>query len=263
MIATGNTIREDDARAMVRLLAEVASLDGGHAEKKRALMDGLCELIRADAWVWTMGSRRQPGEPQVWVGFQNGGFSEERFAAYLQALENPKMGPIVAPFFAAIEESRAQVTLTRTEMDPEGAALVPGIGEFWEAADIGHLIMCGRPVDDLSISGIAVYRKLNEPDFSAREKQIIDVLLEEVSWLHHAGWPDRTSEQLPKLYPRQRVVLNLLIDGLSRKQIAEQMEISENTVAGYVRDVYKFFRVNSQPELMKKFLRGCLKSGGK
>ncbi len=39
---------EDDVRSMIRLVAEVAALEGEHAAKKRYLMDGLCVLIDAD-----------------------------------------------------------------------------------------------------------------------------------------------------------------------------------------------------------------------
>ena len=49
-------------------------------------------------------------------------------------------------------------------------------------------------------------------------------------------------------------LLNLLLDGRDRKQIADQMGISENTVSGYAKDVYRHFDVNSHVELMRKFL---------
>ncbi len=63
MPSTKSEILESDARTMVRLLGETAALDGGHAEKKRFLMRGLCNLIRADAWVWTLGCDIRPGGP--------------------------------------------------------------------------------------------------------------------------------------------------------------------------------------------------------
>jgi hypothetical protein len=40
-----SNVPEEDARAMVRLLADVASSQGDHEEKKRTLMDGLCEIV--------------------------------------------------------------------------------------------------------------------------------------------------------------------------------------------------------------------------
>jgi hypothetical protein len=43
---------EDDVRSMIRLVGEVAALEGEHAVKKRYLMDGLCVLIDAEIWLW-------------------------------------------------------------------------------------------------------------------------------------------------------------------------------------------------------------------
>ena len=80
------------------------------------------------------------------------------------------------------------------------------------------------------------------------------IVLSEVTWLHLSGWPEDYGADVPKLYPRQRVVLNLLLDGMGRKQIASQMGITENTVSGYAKDVYRHFGVNSHVDLMRKFL---------
>ena len=52
------TLSEPDVRAIVRLLGEVAALQGDHAAKKRALMDGLCRLIGADYWGWGLAMTR-------------------------------------------------------------------------------------------------------------------------------------------------------------------------------------------------------------
>ena len=58
------------------------------------------------------------------------------------------------------------------------------------------------------------------------------------------------------LSPRLRTTLNFLLEGLGRKQIAAHLCISENTVSGYVKEVYRFYKVQSQPELMKFFRDG-------
>ncbi len=55
---------------------------------------------------------------------------------------------------------------------------------------------------------------------------------------------------------RQRLALELLLHGHSRKSIAENMQISINTVSGYIRDIYRFFKVTSQPQLVRRFFQG-------
>ena len=56
--------------------------------------------------------------------------------------------------------------------------------------------------------------------------------------------------------PRQRVILNLLLEGQSRKAIARHLAISLNTVQGYIRRIYSFFGVQSHAHLIRRFQQG-------
>lgn len=257
-----STIPETDSRAMVRLLGETIALDGDHAEKKRYLMDGLCELINAEAWGWTLSCALTPGDPQTYVGILHGGFSPERLAKFLLAVEHPKMGPPVARFNERLLQTDGMVTMQRTEIDPENLARSPEIDTLWKEANIGPLIMAGKQIDNLSASCLGIYRPLDAPNFTAREMKIAHIILSEVPWLHLSGWPDDRGVTVPKLAPRQRTVLNLLLDGRSRKEIAAQIGISENTVSGYAKEVYRHFSVNSQTELMRKYILGMNANAG-
>lgn len=245
---------EDDVKNIVRLLGNTAALDGGHADKKRHLMDGLCQLVDVDAWVWTLGCQVRPDELQTYVGFIHGGFSEERFSHFLEAVEHKDMAHVASGFAKALESSTYQTTMSRNEIDPTGLALTSEAGALWNKANIGSLMLSGYPIGEDSISCIGLYRKLGDVDFSDREKQIVHLILSEVKWLHLSGWPDDKGAQVPNLSPRQRIVLNLLLDGLGRKEISSHLTITENTVAGYIKDLYRIFDVNSQALLMSKFL---------
>lgn len=59
-----------------------------------------------------------------------------------------------------------------------------------------------------------------------------------------------------KLSPRLRTTLDCHLDGMSRKQIAYHLDLSENTISGYVRDVHKFYKVQSHAQLMMRFRDG-------
>lgn len=253
-------IQESDARAMVRLLGETVAVEGNHTAKKKFLMDGLCELISGHRWVWTLACDIKPGGQQTYAGFLHEGFNEAQFSSYLQALEHPEMGEVVKPFFQALAEKKGPVTMARHEIDPEGVAYHIDANRLWEAADIGSLIMSAHPLDATSMSGIAIYRSKSAPDFTSREIQMAHIILTEVPWLHAMGWPEDRGAKVPDLAPRQRVVLNLLLDGRDRKTIADHLEISENTVSGYIKEVYRHFGVNSQVSLIKKFMGNHLRS---
>jgi len=248
------TLSEKDARTIIRLLGGVAMEAGDFNHKKRYLMNGLCKIIKADCWVWALGCQVEPQKAQVFVNFIHGGFNDSNFSKYLEAVEHPDMIPIASKFAESLQKNQTQTTMQRDEIDVLGSSYIGSVGALWEKAGIGTIMLSGYPPDDTSASTIGLYRRLGSDPFSDREKWITDLLLSEVPWLHLSGWPEDKGVTIPKLFPRQRVVLNLLLEGLGRKQIAEQLSISENTVSGYTKNIYRHFQVNSHVELMKKFL---------
>jgi DNA-binding CsgD family transcriptional regulator len=241
---------------MVRLIGEVVALAGGHAEKKRFLMDGLCGLIGADAWAWALSCQRDPDKPQVYASVLNGGLSDENLVKLLQAIEHPEMVAITAKFFNEVEERKAHLTRLRFQIVDKEKYLLSEALLAWKAAGLGPVIMSLRPLDERSSSTIAIYRHYNRDEFTSRESRIAHIILTEVPWLHEQGWPEDRGVDVPKLSKRQRLTLNLLILGRTRKQIASNMEISVHTAQGYIKDVYRIFRVSSQGELMSRFLQG-------
>lgn len=63
-------------------------------------------------------------------------------------------------------------------------------------------------------------------------------------------------QQTIRLQPRHRTILKLLCKGSSRKAIAADLGVSENTVHGYVKDIFRHFHVNSQSQLIAHFTKG-------
>ena len=98
---------------MVRLVGDVVAVPGGHAEKKRFLMEGLCKLVDADAWVWGLSCQREPDQPQVYVSFVKGGFTEQTFVKFLEACEHPDMIELASRFFIELKEKGTHLTRAR------------------------------------------------------------------------------------------------------------------------------------------------------
>ncbi len=247
-------LSENDARSIIRLLGETAMINGSFSDRKFFLMKGLCSLIDADYWAWALGCQMEPMKPQVFVSFIHGGFSDSNFANFIAAVEHPGLIPVVTLFTETMKKNNTHTTMRRDEMDHLGLSYQGSVGESWEKANIGSSMMSAHPLEDGSASTIGLYRRIGAPKFSDRDKHIAHLILSEVPWLHLAGWPDDKGSSVPKLYPRQRVVMNLLLDVMSRKAIADHMNIKENTVAGYTKDIYRHFKVHSQVELLRKFL---------
>ena len=256
MSETTFQLSEKDVCAMVRLIGEVAVLEGDLATKKRYLLDGLCRLVDIDSWIWTLIAKVPAGEQVVAAAFMHGGFSEDRFAAYLKAVEHPDMAHFNELYLKEVYERGTHTTRLRQQLDPDNTFVTSDVYPLWQAADIAPLMLSTYPFEDQSLSLIALYRNEAKALFSERDARIVHVILSEVPWLHMQSLPQVKRTQADQLSPRLRTTLNLLLEGLGRKQIAGHLEISENTVSGYVKQVYRFYGVQSHAELMKFFREG-------
>jgi DNA-binding NarL/FixJ family response regulator len=63
------------------------------------------------------------------------------------------------------------------------------------------------------------------------------------------------SGKRPHLSPREEAVLDYLAKGFTYKHIADQLEISTNTVRTYLRRIYEKLHVQSRTEAVAKYLR--------
>ncbi len=249
-------LMESDVRAMVRLLGEVAALEGGHDEKKRFLMDGVCNLIDAKHWAWGLMTKFVPDEQPVYTAMATGGFAADQFPKLLVAFGHPDLSLFTAPLASEMAGKETQITRRREDYDPDDLFPQSDASAIFSNANVDAPLLTFRPIQNGCVSGIGFYRPFSSERFSTREAQIAHIILSEVNWLHEQGWPWSSAAQLPHLTLRCRLVLNLLLEGLSRKQVADQMEISIHTVSDYAKQIYKYFQVNSHAELVAKFRTG-------
>jgi DNA-binding CsgD family transcriptional regulator len=209
-------VEESDMRAIVQLLGEVAALPGGLMGKRCHLLDGLCGLSGATEWKWALFRRAENGLAAECLNF-------------LRC--NPRT-PLVIPMTLP-EEDRGGFDLSLLPPPVSGARVI---------------VSWGVPVAAVE-SRIALCRGEEFPPYSDREIHLASLVLDEIPWLH---WQDRTPRQSNvSLSPREQLIFDLLFLGLGRKDIAAQLGISPGTVAGYVRNLYRQFGVNSQTALMR------------
>ena len=63
-----------------------------------------------------------------------------------------------------------------------------------------------------------------------------------------------TAEKQTHLSPREEAVLNCLAKGFTYKQIADELDISIDTIRTYLRRIYEKFHVQSRTEAVAKYL---------
>lgn len=248
-------LTEDDVRDMVRLFADAISAPGGIAAKRRLLMDRLCGLINATSWIWCMAGF-DPDKPPTFIGFEHGGWGEKRFAHFIAAMNHPDTDAVTRPPTIELQKKGTHSTRTQRQMDPHTLLEKSDAAAFCEKAGIGAIMISRRPMIGGGISGIGVYRDLGHPHFDERDARIVHIILSEIPWLHFQSFPDPPSQEITRLYPRHRTVLNLLCEGWSRKKIAAHLGLSVNTVHGYAKVIFSRFHVHSQSELIAHLAKG-------
>ncbi len=250
------SLEETDVRAIVRLIADVHTVPGGHMAKKRALMSGLTALVGADCWAWGMALQMAPDKPSVHISLLHGGFDEHRYAMFTQAYNHPGMSALHAPFAHELQERQCHLTRMRVQIVPDEMYRNTEYHEYWLRAGIEDVIMSLCPLDGGTFSIIGIYRSPGQPRFSPRDNRVAHIVLTGVPWLHAEGWPDRDFSAAKRLTPRQRMALDLLIQGYTREKIAAHLEISPHTANEYVKAVYRYFGVHSQPALIARLQSG-------
>lgn len=248
-------LESEDIERMIALLSETCR----HASRNtqiRVLMDGIADLVHAKAWVWGASVRLTAEAIPTWILHQHGGFTDEEFAKFVKAQEHPDMQRLTAPFVLLLEKTAGQLTRTRDQTDPEGTFRTSPSKPLWDEAGVAPGIMSCRILGSDGISVAGFFRGSESPPYSEKERLIAHILLTEVSWLHLPD-PEEIMVPVRKLSPRKITVCNLLLQGQGRREIASYLDLRENTVHSYTKEVFRHFRVHSQAELVAKFRIGA------
>jgi DNA-binding CsgD family transcriptional regulator len=255
---TNDSVAEEDVRQIVHLLADVAVLDGGFAQKKRALMAGLQQLVDADGWLWSMTRVDVATETPICIGLMHEGLSDQQLTGWLQASQMPSCPPPEdAPLFE-LTRSGEHFTRIRQQLVPDADWYShPAVIKHRLGVGIDHFLYSIYPLGEPDvISAVGLFRHVGRPPFDARQSRIAHIILSEVDWLHYAELPGDRGLHVPQLTPRQRVVLVLLIEARDKDEIASLLHISPHTAKDHIKAIYEHYQVSSQLELIRRFRFG-------
>ena len=256
-------VTEEDFLGVVRILADIATMQGSLDEKRVRLMSEIALLIGTDSWVWGFAPLLEPGMQPVYLIQNRGGFDDARMSRLLMAVEHPDTGAMTSPLAEALIETGSHVTRLRQHIVPDERFESSPAEPYWRAANIGPLILSARPLEGRGSSIIGFYRPVSAPAFTPREARIAHIILSGVPWLHEAGTPHPAVHEIPKLPPRCRLILNQLVQGRARKEIALDLGISLHTVNDYIKQIFRHFDVHSQTQLISRLRNGDGRDAGR
>jgi DNA-binding CsgD family transcriptional regulator len=217
-------LRDPDVRSIIRLLGDASILVGDLSQKKSYLLSGLCEIIDGETWTWELSRRADKKMAAVIT---------DRMSGSGLTLSLPKQSP--------------RVTLA--------PPILSGDLAFDQTSE-PRLTLTVRQISDDIVSSISIARRKGQRPFAPREIKMAQIILSEIPWLHESN-PSTGGQRIRrKLSPRQRATLVHLMDGASHKTIAERLHISPHTVHGYIKGIFKHYKVNSRAELVRHFTLG-------
>jgi DNA-binding CsgD family transcriptional regulator len=224
--------------------------------RRRALVKGMAKLVGSDFTFWAWGRGHPQRGPVVPVAVISIGGSAATMRGWTALALSPLIDREIRAPIAPLARPQ-QATLRRdlfTDARWAGSELRTAIGNTIRMDEWLHAVRyCGPD----TWCNFWLSRKIGKPPFDERDRLILDLILRHVSLLHSV----ETDNDLPAgmmlgLTHRQRTVLLSLLDGQSRKLMAQSLEISEHTVNEHVKALFHHFSVRSVPALAAKFLRG-------
>ena len=254
-------LADEDVRNIVSLVADMALVRGPIRQKRKALLDGLSELVQGDCWLWAHSYIDLGDLRPVNLQYQQCGRVGVRGSvAYALRIFGgfglpPENAPLKELTIRGNHFTRSITELVSRDvwMSRKSRAYVYALGmdDF-----VYSVVPVRREGGRTFFSGVGLGRKVRRPYFTARERKIIHIVIKSVSWLHSDGLSTENADAVEQLPTRLRCILPLIIAGRTNADIAEARNLSLDTVKKYVSDLYDILGVQSRSGLIAKFAIG-------
>jgi DNA-binding CsgD family transcriptional regulator len=182
--------------------------------------------------------------------------AEQRTILIEQALSEASMSTFQRRALSRLDE-RGQLVVTRQDVIPD---------DEWRSTPhlVSHVAKLGldawlhgvRYLSDDTWFCIHLMRSTGREVFGDREAAVLKLGMAGVGWFQPQVEETVPADKFIGLTPRQRTVLLMQLDGLSRKQIAANLAVSEHTVDDHLKAIFRHFGVHTAGELAALFLRG-------
>lgn len=245
-------------RRLLRLVGEAYELSAKLEEQERHLLEGLREIVGGVAVM----------RAQVHDYGAGGGFDVRHGVAiglddgYRRRLAETQCRQV------AINPAIERMMLRHEDVASFGTATVLrsdtlGDRDWYNSGFVAELRRPARIDDHIHTSRIVgvkhadlvgIARGWGDPRFTDRERDLVHLFqIEVLSRFPLPGAPPPALLQPPveaHWSPRERATLDLLLTGVSEKEIARKLGISRHTAHGYVKNLYRKLGVRSRAELM-------------
>lgn len=185
---------------------------------------------------------------EVHSGFESAAEGEALLEAYRQATRDPGI-------VAMLGERAPAVTRRRRDLVADGAWYRSEFVNEWRLRwGLDDVIYGHRQLAADTTIGIGVNREPGDRPFSEEDRDLLGLFTGQSACLYR-DLRDGGAAIFAGLSRRERETLDLLLGGLSEKQVAARLDVSVNTVHTYVKSLYRRLGVRSRGELLALMLR--------
>ena len=246
--------------AAQRLLESVVAIGDDAtnlSQRRQAFLAVLTEVVDADAGQWAWGRGTPNGASVLPVAIIDCGMSRTQRTALASWVLDPEAERLFHARVHARRGKQACVTSTRQDIIPDAEWQArPIMRQCLKRAGFDGWLHSVRYSAPDTWSSLMLYRKVGRIPFDPQQAELADLAMSSVTWMHSTNEEILPPQALVGLKPRQRMVMLMLLDGQTRRSIALQLGITEDTVSDHVKAIYRHFHVGSASELAAIFLRG-------
>ena len=245
---------------LIRLLAEAREIPAERPERGQHLVSGVARIVGAVVAGAILGTDitsegRDQHSAIILVGWdcaalrslQVLGQASRAFDPMIRAMMRITPGEPGAPVTATWDELVADRRWCGSEH----------VEQYFRPACLADALFSSVRLRALShVHGIGLYRELENRPFSEEERNLVQVFHAECEGLLHVSPRGEGDDEpvRPRLSPRQRQTLDLVLGGLCDKEIAERLGISRYTVNQYTKAIYRYYAVTSRAQLLAHLL---------
>jgi DNA-binding CsgD family transcriptional regulator len=229
------------ARSVARLVRELCEIGVGE-EARRHLVVTLRDLLGAAGGAViddrSFGRGMSGGVVATRVGIDDG---HPPFSAELQ---DRSVNPCLARMIAATDQP--VVAVHDAELTPREWEGTSYYNDYLRPARIGRFICSSRVVGaSHHREGLAFVRGLGERPFTQEDNALLCLVQLEM--------PRSFVDASPRLAPRVRQALELVLSGASDKEVADRLQVSPHTARQYLKVIRRAYGVRSRAELIARY----------
>ena len=255
LLQTKNKLASDSQEEQLfAIMCDLMSMDISVTERRRYFFDHFMKILGATRYIW-YESEFDPTMvegPKAFNVLTN--LSPELQQLFFEAANDPNLtDPYMVPSVTHHITNNASSYIRQEFLKDEDWYDSPYTRKYYQVANMDHPMSYTVSQGGNQHCGIMIFRSWQADPFTLEERDFMNNIFSSLPWLFLQK-KNINKSYFAELTPHQHKILLLLIDGYGKKELAEHLNISENTANDHIKKIYKMFQVKSYGELMKFFM---------